>query len=201
MTALVVHHPVLGDRSFFDAINTFARHTGWLHSPTLAYASYGVVVFAGLLLAGWWMARGTGEQTKVAAALWTPLGAMLALAINQPIVNGVREARPYTVNPHILVLAHRSTDYSFPSDHAVMAGAVAGGLLLVNRRLGLLAALAALLMAFARVYVGAHWPGDVVVGLALGAVVTIGGFKIIERPAVALVAFLTTTPLRRLLVA
>jgi membrane-associated phospholipid phosphatase len=201
MTALNLNNPVPGDRAIFDTINTFARHTVWLHSPTLAYATYGVVLFAGLLLAGWWVARSTGNHTKVAAALWTPLGAMLALAINQPIVNGVREARPYTVLPDILVLAHRSTDYSFPSDHAVMAGAVAGGLFLVNRRLGIVAALAALLMAFARVYIGAHWPGDVEVGLVLGAAVTVGGFKVIERPAVALVGFLVTTPLRRLLVA
>jgi undecaprenyl-diphosphatase len=192
---------VPGDHTIFDDINTFARHTVWLHSPTLAYATYGVVLFAGLLLAGWWVARSTGNHTTVAAALWTPLGAVLALAINQPIVNGVREARPYTVLPHILVLAHRSTDYSFPSDHAVMAGAVAGGLFLVNRRLGVVAALAALLMALARVYIGAHWPGDVVVGLALGAAVTVGGFKLLERPAVALVDFLVETPLRPLLVA
>ena len=201
MTALTMNNPVPGDRSVFDAVNTVARRTVWLHSPTLAYATYGVVLFAGLLLAGWWVARSTGNHTQVAAAVWTPLGAMLALAINQPIVNAVREARPYTVLPDILVLAHRSTDYSFPSDHAVMAGAVAGGLFLVSRRLGVVAAVAALLMALARVYIGAHWPGDVEIGLALGATITIGGFKAIERPAVALVGFLATTPLRPLLVA
>jgi undecaprenyl-diphosphatase len=35
----------------FDDINTFARHTGWLHAPLVAYAKYGVVLF-GLLLIG-----------------------------------------------------------------------------------------------------------------------------------------------------
>jgi membrane-associated phospholipid phosphatase len=201
MIALNLDNAIVGDHTIFRAVNSFARHTAWLHSPTLAYATYGVLLFAGLLVAGWWVARSTGIYTKVAAALWTPLGAMLALAINQPIVNDIREARPYTVLPHILVLAHRSSDYSFPSDHAVMAGAVAGGLLLVNRRLGVLSVLAALLMAFARVYIGAHWPGDVAFGLALGAVVVVGGFKVIERPAVALVGLLVGTPLRPLLVA
>jgi undecaprenyl-diphosphatase len=102
---------------------------------------------------------------------------------------------------HISVLAHRSSDYSFPSDHAVMAGAVAGGLFLVNRRLGAVAAAAALLMAFARVYIGAHWPGDVLVGLMVGGVVCVGGFKALERLAVAVVAFAVRTPLRLLLVA
>jgi membrane-associated phospholipid phosphatase len=82
-----------------------------------------------------------------------------------------RLARPYTAHPGILVLAHRSTDFSFPSDHAVMAGAVAAGLWLVSRRLGLIATLAALVMAFARVYIAAHYPQDVVAGLLLGAAV------------------------------
>jgi peptidoglycan/LPS O-acetylase OafA/YrhL len=52
-------------------------------------------------------------------------GVLFAVALNQPIVNGAHEARPYTVHPHILVLAHRSTDLPFPSDYGVMAGAAA----------------------------------------------------------------------------
>src|SRR3954465_7552414 len=97
----------------FGAVNDFARHTGWLHEPMLAYASYGVVLFAALLLVGWWLARSRGPRT-MAAALWTGAAMLIAVAANQPIVNGVREARPYTDHPHILVLAHRSADYSFP---------------------------------------------------------------------------------------
>jgi membrane-associated phospholipid phosphatase len=187
------------DRAIFEVINSFARHTGWLHAPMLAYANYGVGLFAGLMLVGWWVARSTGDLTKIAAALWAPLGALGALAINQPVVHWVHEARPYTVLHHMLLLAHRSSDYSFPSDHAVMAGAVTGGIFLANRRLGLVTGVAALVMAFARVYVGAHWPGDVEVGLILGAVVTIGGFMALKRPGLALVTLLTKTPLRPLL--
>ena len=198
-TLVLQDAPVLGDDRLFKAINSFARDTGWLHAPMLTYASYGMVLFAGLLLVGWWVARSTGDVTKVAASIWAPLGTLAAVAINQPIVNGVREARPYNVLPGILLLAHRSSDYSFPSDHAVMAGAVTGGLFLVNRRLGLATFVAALLMAFARVYIGAHWPGDVAVGLVLGATVTVVGFKLLQRPLVALVTYLETTPLRPLL--
>lgn len=189
------------DRPLFRAVNEFARDTGWLHSPMLDYASYGVVVFACLLLVGWWVARSTGDLVKVAAALWAPLGALLALALNQPLVHAFGEPRPYVVLPHMLLLTHRSADYSFPSDHAVMAGAVAAGLFLVSRRLGVVAAVAALLMALARVYVGAHWPGDVAVGLVVGGVVTVGGFLLVRRPAVMVVGLLVRTPLRPLLVA
>jgi membrane-associated phospholipid phosphatase len=42
----------------------------------------------------------------------------------------------------------------------------------VNRRPGAFTAIAAVLMAFARVYIGAHYPQDVLAGLVLGALVT-----------------------------
>jgi undecaprenyl-diphosphatase len=183
----------------FGAVNDLARHTGWLHGPMLAYASYGVVLFAVLLLVGWWLARDRGPRT-MAAALWTGGGMLLAVAANQPVVNGVREARPYTDYPHILVLAHRSADYSFPSDHAVMAGAVAAGLWLVSKRLGLVATAAALLMAFARVYVGAHYPHDVVAGLILGATFVLVGWLLLSRLLTRIVERLSWTVLRPLLV-
>jgi undecaprenyl-diphosphatase len=183
----------------FGAVNDFARHTGWLHGPMLAYASYGVVFFAALLLVGYWLVRDRGVRS-MAAALWTGSGMLLAVAANQPVVNAVREARPYTDHPHILVLAHRSADYSFPSDHAVMAGAVAAGLWLVSKRLGLVATVAALLMAFARVYIAAHYPQDVLAGLILGAAFVLVGWLLLGRLLTRVVDRLSWTVLRPLLV-
>jgi membrane-associated phospholipid phosphatase len=183
----------------FGAVNDFARSTGWLHAPLLAYASYGVVLFAALLLVGWWLARSRGPRA-MAAALWAAGGMLLAVAVNQPVVGSVHEARPYTVHPGILVLAHRSTDFSFPSDHAVMAGAVTAGLWLVSRRLGVVAAVAALVMGFARVYIAAHYPHDVFAGLALGAAVVLVGWLLVSRPLTRLVEWLAGTPVRPLLV-
>jgi membrane-associated phospholipid phosphatase len=182
----------------FGQVNDFARNTGWLHAPMLAYATYGVVLFAGLLLAGWWIARDQGPRV-MAAALWSGAGTLVAVAGNQPIVHHVHEARPYTVHPHILVLAHHSADFSFPSDHAVMAGAVTAGLWLVSKRLGAVAAVAALLMGAARVYIAAHYPHDVLAGFALGAGVVLIGWLLLSRPLTWLVELLGRTPLRALL--
>lgn len=58
---------------------------------------------------------------------------------------------------------------SFPSGHAVFFGALAGGLLVLNRRAGLLVLLAALIIGLARVVAGVHWPSDIASGLVFGA--------------------------------
>jgi membrane-associated phospholipid phosphatase len=164
------------DPRWFLRINEFARDTPWLHPVVIGYAEYAIVVFAALLLAGWWIARRSGDLNLLAAAVWAPLGALAAVAINQPIVAAFQGPRPYAVLPDILVLAQRSSDPSFPSDYAVLAGAVASGLWLVSGRLGAVALLAAVVMAFAGVYIGALYTHDALAGLAIGNAVSVIGF-------------------------
>jgi membrane-associated phospholipid phosphatase len=183
------------------AINHFARSTPWLHGVVDGYASFGVGLFAVLLLAGWWVARRSGDPAAMAGVLCAGAAVLLAVAVNQPIVDLVARARPYTAHPGLLVLAQRTTDYSFPSDHATMAGAATVGLLLVARRLGLIAAVAALLMAFARVYIGAHYPGDVAAGLVLGGLVAVVVYVAARGVVTRLVSAARSTRLRPLLAA
>jgi len=186
------------DDDLFLRVNSFAQHSAWLHAPATAYAKYGILAFGVLLLVGWWISRSRADAT-MAAALIAPLSGVLAVAINQPIVKRVAEARPYTLHPQALVLVTKSTDPSFPSDHATMAGAVTVGLLLVSWRLGLVAAGFAVAMALARVYVGAHYPQDVVAGLALGATVALVLWFVLRIPVTWVVRRLRDTSLRPLL--
>ena len=73
------------------------------------------------------------------------------------------------VAPGALIFVHWS---SFPSDHAVMFSALATGLCFVSWRVGAAALLfAACVVSFPRVYVGLHYPTDVLAGLGLGALV------------------------------
>jgi undecaprenyl-diphosphatase len=180
------------DRLLLDA-NGFARHTGWLQPVVVAYAAYGVVLFGLLLVTALLAARRTRART-LAAAAWAAVATLLAVAINQPIGSAIAEGRPYAHFPHLLVLATRTSDFSFPSDHAVMAGAAATGLLIVSRKLGLVAAVLAVLMALSRVYIAAHYPWDVVAGLALGAAVAGLGWLLLRVPLTALAAWLRNRP-------
>jgi len=175
------------------AVNAWARHTPHLHRLFLGYATYGVVLFAALMLAALVVTR-HGSTRDLAATGWTPVAMLLAVAVNQPLGHLFAESRPYAIHPGILRLADVTTDFSFPSDHAVMAGAVAAGLLLAHRRLGAVALVAALLLAFSRVYIAAHYPWDVVAGLLLGAAVALGGWALLRRPLIALTRWMRALP-------
>jgi undecaprenyl-diphosphatase len=62
---------------------------------------------------------------------------------------------------------------SFPSNHAVNASALATLVALYRPRLWLAAAALALLVGYSRVYIGAHYPLDVLAGSMLGLTVAL----------------------------
>lgn len=129
-----------------------------------------VVAVALLFLVPWRAHRGE----RRAGAVTATASAALALLIAQPISHAVDRMRPYVAHPsHAHLLIARSHDASFPSDHATGSMALAVGILIYDRLAGLVMLALAVLVAFARVYTGTHYPGDVVAGAALGAVVAL----------------------------
>lgn len=182
------------DATWYKDVNRFAVHTAWLHGIMKVYAVYGVGLFAVLVLAAWWYARSEANPPRaVAAAIWAAAGTLIAVALNQIIVKAVARPRPYLTLRGVEVLVSRSTDYSFPSDHAVTAGAAVAGLWIIAHQggrpaswLAAFGTVLALLLAFARVYVGAHYPGDVVAGLLIGSAISLLGWLAV-RPILAVI--------------
>ena len=140
------------------------------------FAKDGLVLLALALVGAWWIARQRRSPRQVAAAVWGAVGALIALAIAQPISSAVDDRRPIVALPKALLLIHHSTDPGFPSDHATAAGAVACAMFFISWRLGAITTVIALVFAFSRVYVGVHYPQDVLADLGLGAAVVALGY-------------------------
>ena len=105
------------------------------------------------------------------AAAWRMiLAILLAYAVNdfalKPLVD---RARPFEADPSIIVIDARPQSRSFPSGHAAMAitGAIAGSRLLPGSAWVWWPL--ALIVAVSRVYIGVHWPTDVLAGAVVGA--------------------------------
>lgn len=187
------------DNSLFRWINRLANRTSWAHGFFTSYAKYGIALFAVLLVAAYLDGRQLDDLRAIAGSVWAAGAALAALGIGQLIGGAIDRARPYEAMTGIHLLVDKTTDFSFPSDHATAAGAVAVGLLLTNRRWGIVVAVLAVVMAFTRVYVGAHYPGDVLAGLALGGGVAAAGALVVVPPLIRLAERLSRTRFRVLL--
>lgn len=110
-----------------------------------------------------------------AATVWTAdlLTSLLKLAVDRE--------RPYEVIPAADPLLRWDVAGSFPSGHA--ATSVAGAVILTYLigRGGVWLGLLAAAVAFSRVYVGVHYPGDVLAGAVLGAAVGLAAIVLVRR--------------------
>ncbi|MFJ7078013.1 phosphatase PAP2 family protein [Streptomyces sp. NPDC098781] len=159
-------------------INGLAKEAPrWFDRAMEYVGEYGLLLGLVLLVVWcWWSVRRQGEQdaaSSVAALVWAPLAAAIAVLVNVPIRGFVERPRPFNDHQGLEVLVTGKTDYSFVSDHATIAMALGVGLFVANRKFGLIGIGLALLEGFCRIYMGVHYPTDVVGGFALGTAVAL----------------------------
>ena len=117
------------------------------------------------------------------------------IAVNQILKMTFRIPRPWVLDPEFEIVSsarEQATGYSFPSGHTQVASTLYGGIAQSAKKkwewitgLSLTA-----LVAFSRMYLGVHTPKDVLVSLAIGAVLVLVLYPIMDRflsiPAVML---------------
>ncbi|MEV1315742.1 phosphatase PAP2 family protein [Micromonospora arborensis] len=171
-------------RDVVDAAASSPEPVQWF----VGHATEGVILLLGALLLMAALSRRSGGPHDRALALVAPLPALLAYVGSEWFKTVVDEDRPCrTIGRAIIAgTCPPPGDWSFPSNHSTVAGALAVTILLLSRRLGLVALPLAALAAFSRVFVGVHYPHDVIAGVLFGALVAVVATPLLARPAAEL---------------
>ncbi|MEO6088345.1 MAG: phosphatase PAP2 family protein [Umezawaea sp.] len=181
------------DGGWYLDVLGFARATPWLHGFFQVFTNAGLVLLALVVAVEWRRAR-RRVAGRMAAVLWVPIAIGLSYGLSNLVKVLVEEPRPCIRYPAVPTVAtcDFATDYSFPSNHVAIAVSAAVALLLVGRRIGFASLAVAVLIGFSRVYLGAHYVHDVLVGAVLGAGVALVG-PLLRAPLTAVVARLRSS--------
>lgn len=162
-------------------INGFAHHYYWFDHVVVALIGQEFLQGSFFFLALWWLWFRNPEQPLndridvIKIVVTVCLGALLARALQVGLPGRLRPINdpslgfvlPFTQWPG--ALEHWS---SFPSDHAVVYFALATAIWVRHRVAGAIAyAWFTVFSLLPRVYVGLHYPGDILAGAVIGVVV------------------------------
>lgn len=154
---------------WYRAIASWAAGTPlWAHHVALFATQALLIGLAALTVLLWWRAERRWEH--LIPLLAGALGWVLADLIKEVF----RQPRPCHAMPIETIRACTDVGvWSLPSGHSTAAAAVAVALALQWRRIAALALTIAALEGFTRIFIGVHYPHDVLAGFILGGVLAV----------------------------
>lgn len=175
--------PVGLNEDLFHALN--GAGNGVLDPVMVAFGVLGLSVVCLLWAAPLWFAKRRREAVDLVVLL---AFAEVLVFVLKVLVASPRPFLDPAVHARVLPVPFDSTgDWSFPSGHATRAFAVAALLTLRTKdwRWGVPLFAYAVVMALSRVYVGVHWPSDVLAGALIGLALAYGFHEAARIPAYA----------------
>ncbi|MGQ4416957.1 phosphatase PAP2 family protein [Streptomyces sp. SAS_269] len=171
--SITTHRWAVSDHGVTHAFRVL---TDWVWDPlTMRLVCAAAAVWLGWRRAAWW------------TALWLAVAVALATILQQGVKTAVGRPRPAWPDP--VDSAHYA---AFPSGHAMTATVVCGLLLWLLHRRGAgralwrtavaVAAVSVAGVGLTRVWLGVHWPSDVLGGWLLGALVVAVAVAVYEWP-------------------
>jgi undecaprenyl-diphosphatase len=168
---------ILGmDSQIFYAVNNLAGRSHILDLVGIFLASYSQYILVIVLLIVLFYPKESRNynQKMIAVSL---LAALIArFVVKTLIVLLYQRQRPFVNSPLVHhLISTRQSQYlqSFPSGHMIFLFALGTSLFLFNKRLGTFTLILSTIIGLARIYVGVHWPSDIVGGALIGAITSV----------------------------
>ncbi|MFC1830697.1 phosphatase PAP2 family protein [Thermodesulfobacteriota bacterium] len=173
------------DMEIIRFINQFSQ-VSWIADVTTTFISKNHLIKGGLLLAilwgGWFRANKNQYLVRlhlistlfacfIAMLIARVLALLLPFRLRPMHEEGLSFTLPYGMEKLATAIEGWS---SFPSDHAVLFYALSTGLFYISKKVGILAFIyTTVFISLPRVYLGLHYPTDIIVGAAIGIIIVL----------------------------
>lgn len=155
---------------FFEMINGMAHKSVLMDTAMIAATNYLPYIFMATLTCmyfyGFYKERKSLRRTAIDIVVMM----LIDMALSFVIGYLYPEARPF-VGHNVNQLIQHSPNSSFPSNHALGTMAIALGLIAPYRTYGVVFVFLAVIVGISRVYVGVHYPVDILGGFALALLI------------------------------
>ncbi|PED41278.1 undecaprenyl-diphosphatase [Bacillus cereus] len=152
------------DYKLFLLINNYVEKSGIIDNIMIFFAEYAQYTFPLLLI----MLCLTKQVNSKVATFQVILAFSLTYTINKLFKLFIYRDRPFISHVDINQLVEHTANSSFPSNHATSAFVIAMTIWFFYKRLGTACLILAIFISFSRVWVGVHYPFDVLAGATLG---------------------------------
>lgn len=150
----------------FRSINDLGKQYAALNPVVVFLAEY-ILYFLCLGLVVYWFTRNSRNRMMVIQAVITFI---LAEILGKLAGLFYSHYQPFAVLPDVNQLVEHAVDNSFPSDHSILFFSICVSFWLMRKKEGWLWLVLAFCVGFSRIWVGVHYPVDVVTGALLAII-------------------------------